>query len=37
MQGVLNVPLNQAVNDGLLPANRAAQAKKTATRRRAID
>ncbi len=32
MQGVLNVALNQAVDDGLLPANPAARVKKAATR-----
>src|ERR671932_96553 len=32
MQGVLNVALNQAVYDGLLPANPAARVKKAATR-----
>jgi integrase len=32
MQGVLNVALNQAVDDGLLPANPAARVKKAAAR-----
>jgi integrase len=32
MQGVLNVALNQAVDDGLLPANPAARVKKAARR-----
>jgi integrase len=32
MQGVLNAALNQAVDDGLLPANPAARVRKAATR-----
>jgi hypothetical protein len=31
MQGVLSVALNQALDDGLIPANPAARVKKAAT------